>query len=84
MVATYYAIVEFNEPSQMRGEIVLEGIVKDSEDTIYPRQETGIKELPFECELHKFKAEGYIIEYCNFVMTREMVKQNRTTGNKLV
>jgi len=60
MTATYYAIVEFNESSQRRGEIVLEGIVRNSEDTIHPQQETGISDLPYECELQRFKAKGYI------------------------
>ena len=83
MIATYYAIVEFNKSSQKRGEIVLEGIVRDSEDTIYPQQETGIDELPYECELHHFKANGYIIETCNFVITRNIIKQYRTTGDKI-
>lgn len=83
MIATYYAIVEFNEISQRKGEIVLEGIVRDSEDIIYPQQETGIEELPYECELHHFKAKGYVIETCNFVLTREEVKKNRTTGDKI-
>ena len=83
MIATYYAIVEFNESSQKRGEIVLEGIVRNSEDIIYPQQETGIEELPHECELHHFEADNYIIETCNFVITRDIVKQYRITGDKI-
>lgn len=84
MQATYYAIVEFNQQSQTKGEIVLEGIVRNSEDTIYPSQETGIVDLPYECELHHFKAEGYIIETCNFIITRDIVKQNRTSGDRII
>ena len=83
MIATYYAIIEFNESSQRKGEIVLEGIVRNSEDTIYPQQETGIEELPYECELHHFKANGYIIETCNFIITRDIVKQYRINGDEI-
>jgi|GEM_PF-5872658 len=89
MTATYYAIYEFNELTQKRGEIVLDGIVSDSESTICPRQETGIEHLPFECELHKFWSDKdylgntYRIETCNFTITREVVKQFRTTGDKI-
>jgi hypothetical protein len=83
MTATYYAIVEFNKSSQKKGEIVLEGIVRNSEDTIYPQQETGIEDLPYECELHHFESKGYIIETCNFVITRDIVKQYRTSGDKI-
>lgn len=83
MIAAYYAIYEYNETSQRRGEIVDEGIIRDSEDTIYPQQNTGIKELPYECEVHHFKAIGYRVETCNFVVTRDFVKQFRTTGDKI-
>ena len=84
MTATYYAIYEFNEASQRRGEIVDEGILGNSEDTIYPGQTTGIKELPSEIELHHFKANGYRIETCNFVITRDIVKQFRTSGDRII
>lgn len=83
MIAIYYAIYEYNESSQRRGEIVEEGIVSNSEETICPRQTTGIEELPFECELHHFKANGYRIEICNFTITREFVIKNRTNGDKI-
>jgi len=66
MTATYYAIYEFNETSQTRGEIVEEGILGENDNTICPGQTTGIKELPFEIELHHFKAEGYRIEISKF------------------
>lgn len=84
MNAAYYAIYEYNESSQRKGDIVDEGIIRDSEDTIYPQQNTGITDLPYECEAHHFKAEGYRIETCNFVITRDIVKQYRTTGNRIL
>lgn len=83
MIAEYYAIYEYNEASQTRGEIVDDGIIKDSEDIIYPQQNTGIKELPYECEAHHFKADGYRIETCSFTTTRDYVKQHRITGDKI-
>lgn len=83
MTAIYYAIYEFNESSLTRGEIIEDGILSHSEDTIYPGQTTGIKELPNEVELHHFKADGYRIETCAFVITRDIVKQFRTTGDKI-
>lgn len=83
MIAVYYAIYEYDETSQTRGEIVNEGIIRDSEDTIYPQQNTGIEELPYECEAHHFRAAGFKIETCSFVITRDFVKQFRTTGDKI-
>ena len=62
MEAYYYKIVEFNELSKKEGEIIEEGIIRNSEDTIYPQQTTGIEELPYECEAHHFEAKGYELE----------------------
>lgn len=56
MIAYYYCIFE-----DKTSNTILEGIIKDPEDTIYPQQETGIKELPYECEAHHFQAKGYSI-----------------------
>jgi len=78
MIPVYYAIKD------AEGQIVEEDVVNNSEATIYPGQTTGIPELPFECELHHFKAEGYTIEVCSFTITRDIVKKYRTTGDKLV
>ena len=83
MLATYYAIYEYDERTQERGNIVLHGIVRHTEDTICPQQETGIEALPHECELHKFEADGYRIEKCNFVISRDYVIANRTTGDRI-
>lgn len=54
MRAYYYSIV-----NKVRGSTVLEGIIRNSEDTIYPQQETYIPELPYECEAHNFSAPNY-------------------------
>ena len=83
MLAIYYAIYEFDEDSQTRGEIIEDGILGENEETIYPGQTTGIKELPFECEVHHFKVPGYRIEMCKFSITREMVKKFRISGDKI-
>lgn len=75
MKAYYYKIVEFNESFQREGDIVEEGIIKDSEDTIYPAQTTGIEELPFECEAHHFKCDGYKLEGFYFNISRGEIYQ---------
>ena len=54
MEAYYYSIRH-----KYTGEVVDKGIIRDSEDTIYPRQNTGIEELPFECEAHHFSSNNY-------------------------
>lgn len=76
MIATYYAIYKFNETSQKKGEIVLEGIVRDPKDTICPGQEAPGYGLPNEYELHKFKVEGYKIEISTFNITRKQVVES--------
>lgn len=89
MEAVYYAIYEINVHTAIRGEIVLEGIVSESEGTIYPKQETGIEGLPYECELHHFNADidsmgnTHRIETCNFIITRDQVIKMRTNGDKI-
>ena len=54
MKAYYYSIRH-----KTSRDIVDEGIITDAEDNIYPRQKTGIKELPSECEAHHFKSDNY-------------------------
>ena len=66
MTATYYSIRK-----NTTGKIVDKGIIRDSEDTIYPGQNTGIEELPSECEAHKFKSDEYTIDIYKFSITRE-------------
>lgn len=51
MKAYYYEIVEFTESSLHEGEVIDNGIIRDSEDTIYPAQNTGILVLPYEVKL---------------------------------
>lgn len=65
MKATYYCIKQIDNNS-----IVLEGIIRNAEDTIHPSQESGIDELPYECELHHFKADGYKAEYVDIDISR--------------
>ena len=43
-------------------ETIDEGIIRDEEDNIYPAQNTGNNNLPYECEAHKFKADGYVLK----------------------
>lgn len=78
MNAYYYRIVEYNSLTCQKGNIVLEGIIRNSEDTIYPSQETGIEELSYECEAHHFKHQDYILEGWNIEISREYcVNQKR-------
>ena len=66
MNAIAFKIVEFNEDSQKEGEEIMSGIVRDVYDNIYPQSETGIKELPYEIELRRFKEKGYKLTYFEF------------------
>lgn len=50
---------------QDTNETILQGILRNSEDTIYPAQEEPylveeFPSLPYECEFHHFKVEGLI------------------------
>lgn len=54
MKAYYYKIKH-----ELTEEIVAEGIIRNSEDTIFPQQESGIEEFPYECEAHHFNHYGY-------------------------
>jgi hypothetical protein len=80
MLATYYQIIK-----ESTNEIVDEGIIRNSEDTIYPGENTGlIDELPSECEAHKFKAKGYKINICNFTIGNKTIVHFRTTGDRII
>lgn len=72
MKAYYYCIVNKKD-----NKIVLEGIIKDAEDTICPQQETDIEELPFECEAHHFKSENYNLLGFYFNIPREEINKYR-------
>lgn len=52
--------------SKISGDVVDEGIISHIEDSIYPAQNTGIVELPYECEAHHFKSSEYDIEFHEF------------------
>lgn len=77
MKAYYYEIAEFNEASQRKGYIVSDGIITDSEATIYPAQDTGNNELPYECEAHHFRAEGYKLEGFYFDIPFDVIEYYR-------
>ena len=66
MQAYYYQIIK-----DATNEIVDEGIIRDSEDTIYPQQNTGIEDLPYECECHHFKVEGYTCKGTTFEVSKK-------------
>lgn len=70
ITAYYYSIVH-----KVDNEIVDEGIIRDSEDTIYPRQNTGIKELPFECEAHHFTSPNYKLVGWDISLTRDKCRK---------
>ena len=70
MKGTYYGIID-----NSTGVTVDEGILSHNEDVITPGQNTGIKELPSECELHHFKAEGYHIYTFEFDIPYDELKR---------
>jgi len=53
MEAYYYKI-----QNKITKEVVIEGIIRESEDNIYPGR-SGIEELPIECEAHHFRNKDY-------------------------
>lgn len=55
--ACYYAIIE-----ESTNDLVDDGIIRYSEDIIYPGQNTGIDALPSECEAYHFNIPGYYIQ----------------------
>lgn len=77
MKAYYYEIVEFNEVSQRKGDIISNGIITDSEATIYPAQNTGNNELPYECEAHHFRVKGYRLNGFYFDIPFEVLDSYR-------
>jgi len=81
MKATYYAIREFNQASQKVGDIIDEGIVEDCYSNIYPGQTTDYPDLPHECELRHFKHPDYMLEMCEFELTRDHVRMYRKSGD---
>ena len=55
-------------------EVLFKGIIRNSEDTIYPAQESPdlleeFSELPYECEFHHFKVTGLVAEGFYFSTT---------------
>lgn len=55
-------------------EIILQGILRNSEDSIYPAQEEPylleeFPDLPHECEFHHFKVKGLVAEGFYFSTT---------------
>ena len=55
-------------------EVLLQGILRNSEDTIYPAQERPdvleeFPELPHECQFHHFKVSGLVAEGFYFSTT---------------
>lgn len=78
MRAYYYQIKHIPD-----SEIVDEGIIRNSEDTIYPGQNTGIEELPSECECHHFEATNYICLGWEIELTRKDVREHQAGSNSL-
>ncbi len=68
MIALAYRIIRLDNK-----EVIMSGIVRNSEDNIYPAQEIGymldeFPELPYEVELHHFKVKGLKLETHPFVI----------------
>ena len=72
MKAYYYQIKHIID-----SEIVDEGIIRNSEDTIYPAQNTGINTLPYECECHHFNdpTNTYVCIGWNIEINRDQARK---------
>lgn len=55
-----------------------EGIISEPEDTIYPGQNTGNDDLPFECEACKFNVEEYNLKLIEFEISRNEILERKT------
>ncbi len=77
MNAYYYKIVEYNPLTCQFGGKVTEGIIRNAEDTIFPQQDTGIDELPYECEAHHFSHTNYQLQGFYISMTEELCERRR-------
>lgn len=75
MTAYYYRIREYNSLTCQKGKTILEGIIRNSEDIIFPGQEfipeEGQLELPYECEAHRFNHPDYILQGWNIEITTD-------------
>lgn len=64
-------------------ETLFEGIVRNTEDNIYPAQEepyllNEFPDLPFECELHHFKVKGLSVLVVPFeIEFDEIIRHHR-------
>lgn len=61
-------------------EVVLEGIVRDTEDDIFPSQEANwlleeFPDLPSQVELHHFKVKGLTLETKSFQITWDEISK---------
>lgn len=72
MDAYYYRIIE-----KSSGSIVFQGIIRNSEDTIYPKQDTCIEDLPYECEAHHFSHPNYYLEGWEIEVPIELCLQQK-------
>lgn len=73
MDAYYYCISDATDSS-----VVDEGIIRNSEDMIFPGQNTGLSDLPSEVECHHFKVPGYKITGWTITLNRDIVRRLRS------
>lgn len=75
--------VAYRIKRQDDNQVLVQGIVRNSVDTIFPAPEinklTEFPELPFQCELHKFKVKGLVLETIEFELTWEEVLNKKIT-----
>lgn len=73
MEAYYYRIYDKKKPSLT----IEEGIIRHSEDCIYPGQynKESYPDLPFECECHHFNSKYAGIEGFTFDIPVEIVRK---------
>lgn len=77
MKATAYQIIRLSDE-----EVLDEGIVSDSESTIYPAQNEPylveeFPDMPYECELHHFQVTGCAIRTVQFDITWEQANEHK-------
>jgi len=75
MEVIYYKIVEYNKHTCQEGDIVMEGIVEDLDEDIYPFSTIGNNELPYLIELRHFSHPDYKVISWEIEITRELAEK---------
>ena len=71
--AVFYVIIANDSNEEL-----LSGILRDSEDKIYPSQDIdSTYDLPYECEAHHFQSKDTRIEMWNIEIPRSIIMSQR-------